>query len=376
MVSQRLLGALILGALTSTTIAQAPVWGQCGGIGWSGPTSCVSGACCTVSNPYYSQCLPGTCGGGGTTGTSTTPTTTLTATPTVTPPPSPSGNGTAGCGKTGLTSGTYSVTVNGQSRQYILKVPDNYDPNKPYRFIFGIHWLGGTMGDVANGGLIQPFYGLQSLAANSAIFVAPQGLNNAWPNDNGQDTAVMDAIIQTIDNGLCVNPRLRFSTGFSYGAAMSYSLACNRANIFRAVAALSGGPISGCEGGSNPIAYLGIHGTHDQALDFSFGRDMKDRFVRNNGCTAQNAPEPSNGSGAHIKTEYAGCSAGYPVTWIPFDGDHTPIPPGDFAPARLGLSSRSSHNSPASCLPYLICFHCYRSILIPFVNLLFIHTFR
>jgi hypothetical protein len=32
-------------------------WGQCGGQNWSGSGSCVSGTTCTVSNPYYSQCL-------------------------------------------------------------------------------------------------------------------------------------------------------------------------------------------------------------------------------------------------------------------------------------------------------------------------------
>ncbi|KAI0744956.1 hypothetical protein C8Q76DRAFT_789417 [Earliella scabrosa] len=47
-------------ALLHTAYAQAPTWGQCGGQGWSGPTTCVSGSVCTVLNPYYSQCLPGT----------------------------------------------------------------------------------------------------------------------------------------------------------------------------------------------------------------------------------------------------------------------------------------------------------------------------
>lgn len=31
-------------------------WGQCGGMGFTGPTSC-SGSTCTVINPWYSQCL-------------------------------------------------------------------------------------------------------------------------------------------------------------------------------------------------------------------------------------------------------------------------------------------------------------------------------
>jgi len=33
-------------------------WGQCGGIGWTGPKCCNSGTTCQVGNAYYSQCLP------------------------------------------------------------------------------------------------------------------------------------------------------------------------------------------------------------------------------------------------------------------------------------------------------------------------------
>ncbi|PQE18271.1 putative 1,4-beta-D-glucan cellobiohydrolase C protein [Rutstroemia sp. NJR-2017a WRK4] len=71
-------------ALAPATFAQQPAWGQCGGTGWSGATSCVSGYVCTYSNPYYSQCLPGTASSNpGTTavpttskGTTSVPTTT------------------------------------------------------------------------------------------------------------------------------------------------------------------------------------------------------------------------------------------------------------------------------------------------------------
>ncbi|KAJ8468915.1 hypothetical protein ONZ45_g17069 [Pleurotus djamor] len=49
---------LILVALCAR--AQSPAWGQCGGIGWSEATTCVSGYTCTVNNDYYSQCIPGT----------------------------------------------------------------------------------------------------------------------------------------------------------------------------------------------------------------------------------------------------------------------------------------------------------------------------
>lgn len=48
---------------TSTSTSSAPSssgtstdYGQCGGIGYTGPTACPSGWTCTYSNPYYSQC--------------------------------------------------------------------------------------------------------------------------------------------------------------------------------------------------------------------------------------------------------------------------------------------------------------------------------
>jgi poly(3-hydroxybutyrate) depolymerase len=72
------------------------------------------------------------------------------------------------------------------------------------------------------------------------IFVAPDGLNKGWANQGGEDITFIDTIRQKIDDDLCVNEKLRFSMGFSYGAAMSYSLGCSKAKDFRAIAVLSG----------------------------------------------------------------------------------------------------------------------------------------
>jgi hypothetical protein len=34
----------------------APLWGQCGGSGWTGPTTCAQGTC-KATNEWYSQCV-------------------------------------------------------------------------------------------------------------------------------------------------------------------------------------------------------------------------------------------------------------------------------------------------------------------------------
>ncbi|GAA3928998.1 cellulose binding domain-containing protein [Actinoplanes auranticolor] len=230
---------------------------------------------------------------------------------------------TAGCGKTPtLRDGTYTVQSGGQNRSYILRLPANYSSSRAYRLVVGLHWLNGSANDVVGNG----FYGLQQRAENSAIFVAPQGLDAGWANTGGRDVTLVDDILRVVENDLCVDPAQRFALGFSYGGAMSYALACARPTVFRAVAPIAGAQLSGCAGGTQPVAYFGIHGTRDSVLNISQGRSIRDTFVRANGCTAQNPPEPAQNSGTHITTAYSGCRAGYPVQWAAHDGDHVPLP--------------------------------------------------
>jgi len=97
--------ALIAGAAAQAT---APQYGQCGGQGWTGATVCPSGWTCTVSNPYYSQCLPGAA------------TTTISVAPTIVPttfpgttqvPPTTTGGG----GVTSIPSGTATAGPTGST---------------------------------------------------------------------------------------------------------------------------------------------------------------------------------------------------------------------------------------------------------------------
>ncbi|MCM4081202.1 ricin-type beta-trefoil lectin domain protein [Paractinoplanes hotanensis] len=248
---------------------------------------------------------------------------------------------TPGCGKApALASGTHTIQSGGKSRSFILSVPANYDSNRQYRLIFGFHWWGGTAEAVASGGSdgdVYAHYGLRRLADNSAIFVAPQGIGNGWANSGGEDVTFVDDMISRLDNALCIDTAQRFSLGFSYGGAMSYALACARPTVFRAVAAIAApGPISGCSGGAQPFAYMGIHGVGDNP---AAGRALRDRFVRNNGCTTQNPPEPAAGSRTHITTTYSGCREGYPVVWAAFDGGHQQGPVDGCAGCESGARS-------------------------------------
>jgi len=239
-----------------------------------------------------------------------------------------------GCGKAPtLSSGSHTIQSSGQNRSYILRLPANYDSTHPYRLVFGFHWNGGTANDVDSGGTDGynwSYYGLRRLAdaaGNGTIFVAPQGNGNGWANPGGQDVTFVDDMVSQFEAGLCIDTGNIFSTGFSYGGAMSYALACARPNVFRGVAVYSGATLSGCSGGTQPVAYIGLHGIRDNVLPIANGRSLRDTFVRNNHCTPQNPPEPAYGSLTHIVTAYSGCQAGYPVVWAAFDGaGHDPGP--------------------------------------------------
>jgi hypothetical protein len=228
----------------------------------------------------------------------------------------------AGCGKTPtLKSG--SQTIGG--RKYIIRIPSDYNNSKPYRLIFGMHWMGGHMEDVDTGQTVTKnvwsYYGLQQLdTEHTAIFVAPEG-NNCGPWCKADETFV-DDMVKLFEGDLCIDTSRIFSVGFSFGAIFSYSLACDRPQIFRGVATLEAAQNIGCTNGNTPVGYLGIEGLQDGTCTPAMARSCRDTFVTRNGCTKPaTVPEWTSGQ-THVCYSYEGCKAGYPVRWCTGNFQH------------------------------------------------------
>ena len=241
----------------------------------------------------------------------------------------------AGCGKMPtLVSGSRTIQSGSDNRSYMLRIPPGYDNKRAYPLVFAFHWNGGTMGDVDGGGTsgyTWSYYGLREKADKSTdnrmIFVTPQGIGGGWPNSGGRDLTLVDNMLKVLKNDLCVDTTRLFAMGFSYGGGMTNAIACARAKVFRGAAVYAGAQLSGCEDGTKPIAYIGIHGIDDQTCGIGGGRGLRDRFVKNNGCPTQSVPEPAARSLKHVCTTYQGCKEGYPVRWCAFDGaGHSPAP--------------------------------------------------
>jgi poly(3-hydroxybutyrate) depolymerase len=240
-----------------------------------------------------------------------------------------------GCGKSlgSLKTGTYTITSAGLSRQYIIDIPANYNPNHPYRLIFGMHCYGSSMQGVAN----EKYYQLKRFAdstKNYCIFVAPNGYGTGTPlwNMGDSDHIFFDDMLKLFKGELCVDTTRIFCCGFSYGAMFSYSLSTDHQKQLRAVACFAPAnwniwlPTDKHE----PLAYMSTTGmsdpncplVHDSTQQLG-GKYCSLGHAADNGCTIPAIiPMTTVGSKTHIVYDYQGCQNKYPVKICTFDGGH------------------------------------------------------
>lgn len=234
-----------------------------------------------------------------------------------------------GCGKDNTLKNYFKFTGGGIEHEVYLDLPENYDKNKPYRLVFGMHCMGGSAQNVAKN---EHYYGYrdQKGAKESTIFVAPHGYtdNMPWRCGDNKDHLFFDEILTYLNENLCVDTSRVFSSGFSFGAMYSNSLAQTFQHRLRGVVvfATADQVIYLPKNAGKPIAWMGTVGLSDGTCPPSMGRSARDRILKNNGpeghtdCTGEKATEYTSGN--HVCYDYKTVDPRFPVKWCTFNGGH------------------------------------------------------
>jgi poly(3-hydroxybutyrate) depolymerase len=241
-----------------------------------------------------------------------------------------------GCGKPAtIKSSTTTIMSGGIQRTYMVDVPADYDPAKPYRLFFASHGQGSTLANITQSG----YYDLknQSIAAKEpAIFVAALGYGG-MPGTSGSawgqaDHALFDDITRFLEDNMCIDTTRIFAIGMSYGGMQTYSLSTTRPTKIRAGVGLA--PTNfriwlPDVKSTAPIAWMQTTGMSDNTCAYVANEATKQgsKFIAlekaaNNGCTIP-AEIPTWKSGAHVCYDLEGCKPGYPVKVCTFNGGHT-----------------------------------------------------
>ena len=303
---------------STVTLTMEDSWGD----GWNGNTFCINSECTTLASGHLGTeefCIdlsienPITCGGGNWQSEvfwnlSDSDGTTL---------------ATGGAPFEGCVGGSceneiiesFQFSHQGEIRDYYLYQPNSIQDNAP--LVFVLHGYSGSAGG------IMGYSGMNEIAAEHGFAVCyPQGTTdqsgyNFWnvgysfhQNQMVDDVAFLSSLADYLQNEYGFDSQSIFSTGMSNGGDMSYMLACQASDVFRAIAPVAGCMMeeiyNTCE--TSPVPVLEIHGTNDNVtlwdgdMENNDGwgayystEDGIDLWVEINGCmSSENYYLPNN----------------------------------------------------------------------------------
>lgn len=211
---------------------------------------------------------------------------------------------------------TFTIQHDGLKRMYRVHVPAKVDPAVPAPLLFALHGGGGNMDFQAD----DARYGLIGKADSEGfVVVFPNGYSKlksgkfaTWNagtccgvarDENIDDVGFIRQVAANVTRQMNIDRSRVFATGMSNGAMMSYRLACDMSDVFKAIAPVAGTDNTPHCNPKNAVAVLHIHAKNDDHVLFNGGAGPKvpdksqvtdfasvpgtiAQWVQRNGCAA------------------------------------------------------------------------------------------
>jgi polyhydroxybutyrate depolymerase len=262
---------------------------------------------------------------------------------------------------------TRTLVHEGLKRRYLVHVPKGYDASKPTPLVVALHGGGGSMEIQSN----DAYYGLITKSDQSGVIVVfPNGYSRrrtgklatwnageccgAARDEHANDVGFVRAMLGDVRKSLNIDAKRIFATGMSNGGMMSYRLACEMSDEFRAIASVAGTDNTRTCRPKKPMSVLHIHAKNDTHVlfeggagpdafkpavnDFTSVPSTISKWIELNACAAQPKRALEN-AGAYCDL-YSRCGGGTRVQLcVTEDGGHSW--PGGQQPRGTGTPSRA-----------------------------------
>lgn len=170
-----------------------------------------------------------------------------------------------------------------------------------------------------SGGVIKNKRVAVPAAANGALLLAPQGLGRSWSfwSAESRDSDFALAVIEDAATRWPIDRSRIYVSGFSYGGAMAWRLACDKGAVAAAFLPIAGTLWSGdADECAEPVTISHVHGLKDTVMDYPFGPNGEEEaavslWLEKNQCRAE--PNEIENVDGFTCRRWNRCDSGAPV---------------------------------------------------------------
>ncbi len=170
--------------------------------------------------------------------------------------------------------GRSTIVIDGVTRSFYTKVPQNYNNDLEYSLMFYLHAAGETAVDVMNKGFTEKAHKV------NFIIVYPTGLSGNWKLYNDTDKGNSDVnfittLIDTLSAEYNIDKKRVYSSGRSLGGFMSFQLAYEIPDKIAAISVISGSMFpEDIHKKQKPISVQHIHALDDNMIPYISSTDQ------------------------------------------------------------------------------------------------------